>query len=500
MQKINHDFYNHARRIAAHRQTWFQSNSLNMSAAQRRDYENNIQNTDRNPDSRWRDDYAAQRSNIAVYDVIDAENVRARGIADAVTDDDIGLARTLAKVDAPIKVINQLLKLSNLPITIEVLKHEEVVAIKNGGQPYSIAELSDGERNALLIAANVLTVKPDTLLLIDEPERHLHRSIVSPLLTLLFKQRSDCSFVISTHEVMLPIDNAGARTLLLHGCTYQSRNTVTTWDVDEVPPGQDLDEALLRDILGGRRKILFVEGTETSLDKPLYSLIFPDVSIIAKASCRDVEHSVSGIRDSDVLHWIRAFGLIDNDRRSAEEIAGLKAKGVYALSVYAVESLYFHAEVQRRIAERFADVTGDIPDQLVSAARDAALSVLKPHARRLAERVAERAIRDSILTRLPNRRIVERGGTISLDVNVDDYVKSEQERFQALLDASRLADIIALYPVRETPALDQISKKLGFRDRTQYEAAVRKLLMDDQELLEFMRSLLSPLSMDINGA
>ena len=88
-----------------------------MSAAQRRDYENNIQNTDRNPDSRWRDDYAAQRSNIAVYDVIDAENVRARGIADAVTDDDIGLARTLAKVDAPIKVINQLLKLSNLPIT-----------------------------------------------------------------------------------------------------------------------------------------------------------------------------------------------------------------------------------------------------------------------------------------------------------------------------------------------------------------------------------------------
>jgi hypothetical protein len=53
---------------------------------------------------------------------------------------------------------------------------EQILAKKECGEPYSIAELSDGERNALLIAATVLTVKPGTLLLIDELERHLHRS------------------------------------------------------------------------------------------------------------------------------------------------------------------------------------------------------------------------------------------------------------------------------------------------------------------------------------
>ena len=80
------------------------------------------------------------------------------------------------------------MRLSNIPIEIAVEEGQKVVARKNGGAPYSIAELSDGERNAFLIAADVLTAKPGTLLLIDEPERHLHRSIISPLLQSPFRQ------------------------------------------------------------------------------------------------------------------------------------------------------------------------------------------------------------------------------------------------------------------------------------------------------------------------
>src|SRR5439155_760568 len=138
---------------------------------------------------------------------IDAKNVRARSIAGAVDASDMDLARTLSKKVAPIKIINELLRLSNLPIEISDYENDKVVARKSGGTPYSIAQLSDGERNALLVAADVLTVGAGTLVLIDEPERHLHRSIISPLLTLLFEKRRDCAFVVSTHEVMLPLDN-----------------------------------------------------------------------------------------------------------------------------------------------------------------------------------------------------------------------------------------------------------------------------------------------------
>ena len=148
---------------------------------------------------------------MAIYDLVDAENVRARGIAGAIDSNNFDLAKELRKKDAPIKIINELLKLSSIPVTIAIHENAQIVASKNGSPPYRIAELSDGERNAILIAASVLTAK-GTLLLIDEPERHLHRAIISPLLAELFVRRPDCPFVVSTHDLMLPLDNPTART------------------------------------------------------------------------------------------------------------------------------------------------------------------------------------------------------------------------------------------------------------------------------------------------
>lgn len=159
MQQLYIPYQANARRILAHRQNWFSSNSMSLSPQQKREFESNIRGTDTRLESRWKDDYATYRASIAIYDLIDAENVRARSIAGAVDSDNIDLAKRLSDKDAPIKIINELLRLSNIPIEISVYESDQVVARKCGGTSYSIAELSDGERNALLIAATVLTVK-----------------------------------------------------------------------------------------------------------------------------------------------------------------------------------------------------------------------------------------------------------------------------------------------------------------------------------------------------
>lgn len=143
-----------ARRISAHRQTWFTSDSLDMTAQTKRQSEKNIQSRDAQPDSRWKDDLAAQRPNIAVYDLIDAENVRAREIATLVTSGDVQGAVAKSESPSPITAINELMRLSGIPILLEVKENERVLASRNGSDQYSIAELSDGERNALLIAAS----------------------------------------------------------------------------------------------------------------------------------------------------------------------------------------------------------------------------------------------------------------------------------------------------------------------------------------------------------
>lgn len=487
-----------ARRISAHRQTWFPSNAMTLTAQQRKATENNIFSEDTNPQSRWMDRNAAARANVAIYDLIDAQNVRARGIAGAVDADNLELARKLSQHDAPIKVINDLLKLCNMPIEISVQESEQVMARRYGGREYSIAELSDGERNALLIAANVLTAKSETILLIDEPERHLHRSIISPLLTMLFSRRNDCAFVVSTHDVMLPLDNPRARALLVRGCTYQNAQVIS-WDADLVATDTEIDEQLKQDVLGNRRKLLFVEGTEQSLDKPLYSLLFPQVSVIPKASCREVEHSVSSIRDAQNLHWLHAFGLVDNDRRTETEITELKAKGVYAVPVYAVESIYYHEEILRRLAARQQSLTGADATLSLEQAKCSAIAAIRPHIQRLSERVVELSIRKELMTKLPKRADIAQAEVLTVTIDVPAVVAAEVSRLTEGCDAADLSAVIARYPVRETPALDRIATSLGFQGRSQYESAVRKLLMDDGEALSLLRNLFNTLTDDIDA-
>ncbi len=108
---LMHRFYkthqSNSRRISAHRQTWF-SNAITLSAAEKRNIETNILSSDASPEARWQDTFPAQRASIAIYDLIDAENVRARSIASAVDNNNYDVANTLSKKDAPIKIINEL--------------------------------------------------------------------------------------------------------------------------------------------------------------------------------------------------------------------------------------------------------------------------------------------------------------------------------------------------------------------------------------------------------
>src|SRR6266511_2350073 len=50
---------NNARRITAHRQTWFESNAVTLTGEARRSTENSMRNTDMSPAARWMDQYAS---------------------------------------------------------------------------------------------------------------------------------------------------------------------------------------------------------------------------------------------------------------------------------------------------------------------------------------------------------------------------------------------------------------------------------------------------------
>ena len=480
------------RKISAHRQTWMNTDALDMTPASKLQAEQNIKNTDRKQQSRYRDDYAAQRASMTIYELIDAENVRAREIAGFVDANNMEAASEASKKDAPIKIINELLMQSNIPITIGIRQNERVMARKDGGPEYSAAQLSDGERNALLMAGNVLTAPRGTLLVIDEPERHLHRSIISPLLSHLFELRQDCGFVASTHDNNLPLETPGARTLLLRSCNFNGPN-VQSWDADELPTDTPIDDLLKRDLLGARRRILFVEGVQSSLDKPLYSLLFPMVSVIPKGSCREVEHAVFGVRAGEGFHWLRAFGIADGDGYAADQIQAKRVKGVYALPFYSVEAIYFHPGVLERIATRQAGVTGEDSSALVQKALTAGVDAIADHTERLSRKVAKKTVRKLVADQIPNDDELLLGQPVSLQNNATTILEMRKRELDAAVENGDWETILTKSPVRESNALGDISSALGFRKRQDYEKAVRHLLSEDCNALTFVRGLFDDL-------
>jgi len=201
-----------ATRISAHRQTWFQSNAPEITANSIDHAEHILRSTNMMSDSRYRDQHTNLRNSILLTNLIDFEALFNKGIVQLVKQGDYEKVDEKLKEFSPLKFINELLKFCNMPIKISIEKNRRVMAQRKDGPLFGVDSLSDGERNALLIATEVLTAAPGRLLLLDEPERHLHRSIVSPLLARLLERRKDCAFVIATHDVALPLENRSART------------------------------------------------------------------------------------------------------------------------------------------------------------------------------------------------------------------------------------------------------------------------------------------------
>ena len=521
MQRIYSQHQKKAHWISALRQTFFVRDFQMLRPQERNSRERDIRDRGANPESRWTDRDAGSKPNITITNLINMTQMQSRRIADLVYRGNSNDASQYAhNHKQPLEIMSHLLQQSNLPITLELDDNEKILAHKKGSEPYSIAQLSDGERNVILIASEVLDVSPGTMILIDEPERHLHRSIISPLLKALFAMRFDCAFVVSTHEVALPIDNPDSKTLLVRDCTYKekttknsgtslneleeaalqikmAKKTVKGWDTDLVESGNGIDKEVMRDILGARSRLLFVEGTEESLDKPLYNLIFPDVSVIPKQDSKSVEHAVTSIRDLEQLHWVVAYGIIDRDARTQDDVERLKKCGIYALDVHSVESIYYDPQVRKMAGERMAKVMGADAITLLEEAENAALEAIKGSARHLSELKAEHKMRQEIFDHLPNRKKDALNKPICIHLDGPAILESESERLSRAIKSRDLDFIIACYPVRESPALVRLVKELKFQGRREYERTVLELLKDEPQLLVHVKGLLGTLPTDI---
>ena len=492
------------KRIAAHRQTWLPSGNLNFTAQSRKQFEQNRVQWDRQEDARWKEQGPAERQSAALFDLVAKDNTRYRVIGQYIDDKNPKEATTFAaKSISLFKQLNDLLNLGTLKISLKNSNDEEILAQrKDKDKSYSMAQMSDGERAAAIMAANVLVADPGTAFLIDEPERHLHRSIIEPFLSALFSQRQDCAFVISTHEIALPIASPTARVMILRSCGWQNNRPVA-WEAELLDSGEHLPEDLKRDIFGSRRRILFVEGKANSLDLPLYVALFPELSVIPKGSCDEVIRAVKGLRGSYEHHHVEAIGLIDKDDRTEDQVSELAQDSVFALDVYSVESLYYCADAIEAVSCRQAESLGRDPQVMLHAATQNALESIRADENlpeRMAARRSERLVYNRFATHLPDWRDIKAAGDqLTISEPIKNPYQNELNRFNGLVESGDLDRLIVRYPLRESNVFEKIVTTVGCRNQADYERMVVARVRDDVSLAENLKERIRPLAELLDG-
>ena len=213
---------------------------------------------------------------------------------------------------------------------------------------YAGSQMSDGERAIFYFLGQSLMAPVDGLIIVDEPENHIHRAILGALWDAAEQARNDCAFVYITHDLDFAATRPAVSKYYLRSYIF---GTPGKWDVDVIPTDTGLPETTVVELVGSRKPILFIEGDLGSLDLTWYRAIYKAWTITPIGSCEAVIQSVASFRQRSGLHWITVRGLIDADHRTSEEIAFLEGRNIYVLPVAEVENLILLPSVFSVLAE-----------------------------------------------------------------------------------------------------------------------------------------------------
>ena len=423
-------------------------------------------------DGRWQEQEAEDRLTKPLFELVTRENERARTIAnrfDSAEHESENENEAPTPQSSPIRSVNDVLSKAGLKISLKIGADGKLLSVNREGVSYDLAQASDGERGAVIAAATVVTAPEGAVILIDEPDRHLHRSVLVPFMSALTDSRNDCAFIVTTYETALLDSDRNARTLVVESCTWSADNP-TSWDVTEITPGESLPEEVRAAVLGARERIIFVEGGRDSLDYRLYSILFPNAVIRGIGGHGAVESAVGSLRQNNDHTRIEAVGIVDGDGRS-EELAKAQAHtGIYVLDVYCIECLYFCEEALEAVAKFKAPIVERSVEELVGEVKDSVLARLASEdtMNQMAARRAWSRVKASILGQLPSPEEIRKSNNPTLRLEVSSPFQEEVAHYRQLLCKREFGELMARYPVHQTNALDPVHRVLKLHNRDDY--------------------------------
>ena len=351
------------------------------------------------------------------------------------------------------------------------------VKVKNKEQVYPAYQMSDGEKVILYLIARVVLAPKDGFIIIDEPELYLHRAIVDKLWNQLELERQDCIFIYLTHDLDFA-SNRIANKFWIKLFQYPEK-----WVIEPIPENE-IPQNLLMELLGSQKKILFCEGenSDKSLDLPIYECLFPNLTIRAVRTCKDVidfTKSFNAIPNKNTT----AFGLIDRDFRSAEQLKKLKTENVFSFNVAEVENLFLIDEFIKAFVE-YKNETCDL-DEL----KDQVIEKL--------ENDKEIQVSNFVSNKINfffKESHVKKGNSksevISLfqdfqnEIKVEDWYSDRKKEIEAIVNSKDYDGAIMVYNNKGLHSV--VENKLGYKS-CEYRAKALSFLQNSEEARNILR-------------
>jgi ABC-type branched-subunit amino acid transport system ATPase component len=364
------------------------------------------------------------------------------------------------------------------------------VSIHGSPDHYSASEMSDGERAIFYMIGQTLVGEHSALLIFDEPELHIHRSIMSKLWDELEAARPDCGFLFITHD----LEFAAAR--VAQKFIIREYGPTPYWIIEEVPEDTGFSEEIATLILGSRKPILFIEGNENSLDIAIYRCCYPEWTVIPRGSCENVIHSVVTMRANDDLTRVTCSGIVDADDYQPDDINYLRRLGIAVLPVSEIENIILLPEVSRAILEGEGfggkDLAGKL-DQLESAIFDtlkdpnAVELVVARYCRRRIDRILKK-IDFSDAKTVPEISSEYTSKTSSL--NIETIADGARIRINTAITEKNLALLLSNYDNKNLMAL--AASHLKASRLIDFESWLTRVLRNNSkpELTNIIRNLL----------
>ena len=367
----------------------------------------------------------------------------------------------------------------------------EVESIGENTEKYNGNLMSDGERAIFHYIGEVVSAKDNSLIIIDEPENHLHNSILEKLWNEIEAERQDCVYLYITHNLDFARSRNNAQIIWIKNMLDKQK-----WDF-ELLNSDEFSDDLLLEILGNRQGILFIEGTpDKSIDRKLYSWLFPKYTIMPLEGCASVIQATKSYNKLPMLHYKIIKGIVDRDRRTEDEINSLLQDKIYVPSVAEIENLFLIPQVIELVARKQSIENVDV---LLEQTKEKTIEFLKLHLEEQALLFTKKRCQNTI-----NNVCNQSTQTIdeyktSLD-EIVDKVKPQEEYSKACKELQKIVDdkdyLAALRVINNKGLLPftNVSNAFGWKKQHYIDYVIRLLGTQDntsEELCNIFKNYVS---------